>query len=120
MEIVILAVVIAVVVLGAISGLVVSGRKKKQLPPSPPATPATPSVTAPPAEPQVGEEAETPSDEERRTIEEVGLPAAEAPVAAPEAQRLPRRSRSPSRPRADWCACAPGSPARRTPWARAC
>lgn len=80
MEIVILAVVIAVVVLGAISGLVVSGRKKKQLPPSPPAAPK-PSVTAPPAEPHVGEEAETPRDEERRTIEEVTLPTAEAPVA---------------------------------------
>ncbi|MGY5127892.1 signal recognition particle-docking protein FtsY [Streptomyces nigrescens] len=80
MDIVILAVVIAVVVLGAISGLVVSGRKKKQLPPSPPAAPK-PSVTAPPAEPHVGEEAETPRDEERRTIEEVTLPTAEAPVA---------------------------------------
>ncbi|WP_336050016.1 signal recognition particle-docking protein FtsY [Streptomyces sp. CA2R101] len=86
METVILAVIIAVVVLGAISGLVVSGRKKKQLPPSPPAAPK-PSVTAPPAEPQVGEEAETPSDEERRTIEEVTLPTAEAPVAeAPAAE----------------------------------
>ncbi|MFF4948976.1 signal recognition particle-docking protein FtsY [Streptomyces chattanoogensis] len=94
METVILAVVIAVVVLGAISGLVVSGRKKKQLPPSPPAAPsapATPSVTAPPAEPHVGEEAEAPSDEERRTIEEVGLPEAEAPaaVAEPEAPAAP-------------------------------
>ncbi|MFE5742040.1 signal recognition particle-docking protein FtsY [Streptomyces celluloflavus] len=91
MEFVILAVVIAVVVLGAISGLVVSGRKKQQLPPSPP---ATPSVTAPPAEPQVGEEAETPRDEARRTIEEVGLPTAEAPeatapVAEPEAPAAP-------------------------------
>ncbi|BDH14618.1 signal recognition particle-docking protein FtsY [Streptomyces hygroscopicus] len=86
METVILAVVIAVVVLGAISGLVVSGRKKKQLPPSPPAAPKS-SVTAPPAEPQVGEEAETPRDEERRTIEEVTLPTAEAPVAeAPAAE----------------------------------
>ncbi|SOE10894.1 fused signal recognition particle receptor [Streptomyces sp. 2323.1] len=86
MEIVILAVAIAVVVLGAISGLVVSGRKKKQLPPSPPAAPK-PSVTAPPAEPHVGEEAETPRDEERRTIEEVTLPTAEAPVAeAPAAE----------------------------------
>ncbi|MGP8298847.1 signal recognition particle-docking protein FtsY [Streptomyces inhibens] len=86
MEIVILAVLIAVVVLGAISGLVVSGRKKKQLPPSPPAAPK-PSVTAPPAEPHVGEEAETPRDEERRTIEEVTLPTAEAPEAeAPAAE----------------------------------
>ncbi|MFI0903359.1 signal recognition particle-docking protein FtsY [Streptomyces sioyaensis] len=93
MEIVILAVVIAVVVLGAISGLVVSSRKKKQLPPSPPAAPK-PSVTAPPAEPHVGEEAEPPRDEERRTIEEVTLPtaeapAAEAPVAEPEAPAAP-------------------------------
>ncbi|MFE1172738.1 signal recognition particle-docking protein FtsY [Streptomyces sp. NPDC058773] len=93
MDIVILAVVIAVVVLGAISGLVVSGRKKKRLPPSPPAAPK-PSVSAPPAEPHVGEEAETPRDEERRTIEEVTLPtaeapAAEAPAAEPEAPVAP-------------------------------
>ncbi|MER6311838.1 signal recognition particle-docking protein FtsY [Streptomyces sp. NPDC001739] len=93
MEYVILAVVIAVVVLGAISGLVVSGRKKKQLPPPPPATPQ-PSVTAPPAEPHVGEEAEAPSDEERRAIEDVTLPtaeapAAEAPAAEPEAPAAP-------------------------------
>ncbi|MEV6566155.1 signal recognition particle-docking protein FtsY [Streptomyces kronopolitis] len=92
METVILAVIIAVVVLGTISGLVVSGRKKK-LPPSPPAAPQS-SVTAPPAEPQVGEEAETPRDEERRTIEEVTLPtaeapAAEAPAAEPEAPAAP-------------------------------
>ncbi|MEW2579497.1 signal recognition particle-docking protein FtsY [Streptomyces syringium] len=78
MEIVILAVVIAVVALGAISGLVVSSRKKKQLPPAPP---SSPSVTAPPAEPHVGEEAETPRAEPRRTIEEVDLPPAEAPAA---------------------------------------
>jgi fused signal recognition particle receptor len=71
MEIVILAVVIAVVVLGAISGLVVGTRRKKQLPPPPP---AAPDITAPPAEPHVGDEAETPRDEERRTIEEVDLP----------------------------------------------
>ncbi|QIY57796.1 signal recognition particle-docking protein FtsY [Streptomyces sp. RPA4-5] len=93
MDIVILAVVIAVVVLGAISGLVISGRKKKQLPPPPPAAPK-PSVTAPPAEPHVGEEAETPRDEERRAIEEVTLPtaeapAAEAPAAEPEAPAAP-------------------------------
>ncbi|MGX1972489.1 signal recognition particle-docking protein FtsY [Streptomyces kronopolitis] len=88
METVILAVIIAVVVLGTISGLVVSGRKKKKLPPSPPAAPQS-SVTAPPAEPQVGEEAETPRDEERRTIEEVTLPTAEAPAAEPEAPAAP-------------------------------
>ncbi|MER5972042.1 signal recognition particle-docking protein FtsY [Streptomyces sp. NPDC002055] len=79
MEIVILAVVIALVAIGAISGLVVSSRRKKQLPPSGPSS--TPTITAPPAEPHVGEEAETPRDEPRRTIEEVGLPEAQAPTA---------------------------------------
>ncbi|MEU0302167.1 signal recognition particle-docking protein FtsY [Streptomyces sp. NPDC006175] len=77
MEIVILAVVIALVAVGLITGLVVSSRKKKQLPPSAPSS--TPTLT-PPAEPRVGEEAETPRDEARRTIEEVGLPGAGTPV----------------------------------------
>lgn len=77
-EIVILAVVIAVVAVGLISGLVVGSRKKK-LPPPPP---SAPTIT-PPAEPQVGEEAEAPRDEARRTIEEAELPdTAEAPAAA--------------------------------------
>ncbi|MET8603732.1 signal recognition particle-docking protein FtsY [Streptomyces rubiginosohelvolus] len=75
-EIVILAVVIALVAVGLVGGLVVGSRKKKQLPPPPP---STPTIT-PPAEPQVGEEAETPRDEARRTIDEVGLPDATAPV----------------------------------------
>lgn len=91
MEIVILAVVIAVVVIGALGGLVIGSRKKKQLPPQAPSS--TPTITAPPAEPHVGDEAETPRDEPRRTIEEVELPGAgaeapviteEAPAAAPE------------------------------------
>ncbi|MDK0522537.1 signal recognition particle-docking protein FtsY [Streptomyces sp. ML-6] len=82
MEFVILAVVIALVAVGVISGLVVSGRKKKQLPPAPS---STPTIT-PPAEPHVGEEAETPREEPRRTVEEVGPPPAEAPAEeAPEA-----------------------------------
>ncbi|MEU4354190.1 signal recognition particle-docking protein FtsY [Streptomyces virginiae] len=81
MDILILAVVIALVAVGAISGLVVSSRKKKQLPP--PAPPSTPTITAPPAEPQVGEDAVETAEEPRRTIEEVGLPEAEAPAAAP-------------------------------------
>ncbi|GAA2817903.1 signal recognition particle-docking protein FtsY [Streptomyces showdoensis] len=74
----ILAVVIALVVAVAVtSGLVISGRKKKQLPPAePPST--TPTITAPPAEPHVGDEAETPREEPRRTVEEVTLPAPEA------------------------------------------
>ncbi|GAA2440876.1 signal recognition particle-docking protein FtsY [Streptomyces glaucus] len=71
MDIVILAVVIAVVVLGALGGLVVGGLRRKQLPPPPP---AAPDITAPPAEPHVGDEAETPQEEPRRTIEEVDLP----------------------------------------------
>ncbi|MGW1409111.1 signal recognition particle-docking protein FtsY [Streptomyces sp. NPDC002403] len=82
MEFVILAVVIALVAVGVISGLVVSSRKKKQLPPAPS---STPTIT-PPAEPHVGEEAETPREEPRRTIEEAGPPEAEAPAEeAPEA-----------------------------------
>ncbi len=93
MEIVILAVVIAVVVIGALGGLVVGSRKKKRL--SPKAPSSTPTITAPPAEPHVGDEAETPRDEPRRTIEEVELPGAgaeapvvieEAPEAAPEVE----------------------------------
>ncbi|MFF6776303.1 signal recognition particle-docking protein FtsY [Streptomyces sp. NPDC012637] len=71
---VVIALAVAVVVTG---GLVVSGRKKKQLPPAePPST--TPTITAPPAEPHVGDEAETPREEPRRTVEEVELPTAEA------------------------------------------
>ncbi|MDX6759976.1 MULTISPECIES: signal recognition particle-docking protein FtsY [Streptomyces] len=84
MDILILAVVIALVAVGVISGLVVSSRKKKQLPP--PAPPSTPTITAPPAEPQVGEDAVETAEEPRRTIEEVGLPEAEAPAEAPAAE----------------------------------
>ncbi|MFI2368774.1 signal recognition particle-docking protein FtsY [Streptomyces sp. NPDC018833] len=86
MEIVILAVVIALVAIGAISGLVVSSRKKK-LPPSAPSS--TPTITAPPAEPHVGDEAEAPRDEARRTIEEVDLPTAEEAVGTPVAVEDP-------------------------------
>ncbi|MCQ8189404.1 signal recognition particle-docking protein FtsY [Streptomyces rugosispiralis] len=82
MEYLILAVVIAVVAVAAISGLVISGRKKKRLPPPPP---SSPTVTAPPAEPHVGEEAETPREEPRRTIEEVDLPGGASPAATAEA-----------------------------------
>lgn len=81
METVILAVVIAVVVLGALGGLIVGSRRRKPLPPPPP---KTPDITAPPAEPHVGDEAETPRDEPRRTIEEVDLPGGPAPVAVEE------------------------------------
>ncbi|MDH6516229.1 fused signal recognition particle receptor [Streptomyces sp. SAI-208] len=83
METVILAVVIAVVVLGVLGGLVVGSRRKKPLPPPPP---AAPDITAPPAEPHVGDEAETPRDEARRTIEEVDLPDGSAP---PVTEELP-------------------------------
>ncbi|MFJ3764320.1 signal recognition particle-docking protein FtsY [Streptomyces sp. NPDC090082] len=76
----ILAVVIALVVAVAVtSGLVISGRKKQLPPAEPPST--TPTITAPPAEPHVGEEAETPREEPRRTVEEVELPAEAAPEA---------------------------------------
>lgn len=89
MEILILVVVIALVAVGAISGLVVSSRKKKQLPTAPS---STPTITAPPAEPQVGEDAAPTAEEPRRTIEEVVLPeteAAEAPVVEAEAPVAP-------------------------------
>ncbi|MFF3291123.1 signal recognition particle-docking protein FtsY [Streptomyces sp. NPDC003023] len=94
MEIVILAVVIALVAIGAISGLVVSSRKKKQLPPQAP--PSSPTITAPPAEPHVGDEAETPRDESRRTIEEVGLPTAEEAVETPVAIEDPVVAEAPA------------------------
>ncbi|MGW7051036.1 signal recognition particle-docking protein FtsY [Streptomyces sp. NPDC054887] len=87
MEILILAVVIALVAIGAISGLVVSSRKKKQLPPQAP--PTTPTITAPPAEPHVGEDAAPPRDEARRTIEEVDLPDASTAVEEPVALEDP-------------------------------
>ncbi|MFI8960586.1 signal recognition particle-docking protein FtsY [Streptomyces sp. NPDC053493] len=85
----ILAVVIALVVAVAVtSGLVISGRKKKQLPPAePPST--TPTITAPPAEPHVGDEAETPREEPRRTVQEVELPTAEEAVETPAAVEDP-------------------------------
>ncbi|MEV0094192.1 signal recognition particle-docking protein FtsY [Streptomyces sp. NPDC050738] len=87
MEILILVVVIALVAVGAISGLVVTSRKKKQLPPAPP---SAPTITAPPAEPQVGDDAAPPRDEPRRTIEEVELPgSADEAVAEPAAVEDP-------------------------------
>ncbi|MFC8536251.1 signal recognition particle-docking protein FtsY [Streptomyces sp. NPDC057249] len=85
MEFVILAVVIALVAVGVISGLVVSSRKKKQLPPAPS---STPTIT-PPAEPRVGEEAEEPREEPRRTIEDVAAPPAEPETVEPEAPAAP-------------------------------
>ncbi|MEU3607167.1 signal recognition particle-docking protein FtsY [Streptomyces sp. NPDC035033] len=94
----ILAVVIALVVAVAVtSGLVISGRKKKQLPPAePPST--TPTITAPPAEPHVGDEAETPREEPRRTVEEVGFPTAEEAVETPAAVEDPVVAEAPPAP----------------------
>ncbi|MGW3077388.1 signal recognition particle-docking protein FtsY [Kitasatospora sp. NPDC001132] len=84
MEYVILAVVIAVIAIGAIAGLVVSGRRRQQLPPKSQA----PVITAPkptPQEPQVGEESAPPTEAPRRTVEEVELPAEPEAPEAPEA-----------------------------------
>ncbi|GHE93998.1 signal recognition particle receptor FtsY [Streptomyces longispororuber] len=97
MEIVILAVVIAVVMVGAIGGLVVGSRKKKQLPPAK-APSSTPTITRPPAEPHVGDEAETPHDEPRRTIEEVDLPVAEPSASAPVVVDEPEAPEAPPAP----------------------
>jgi fused signal recognition particle receptor len=91
MDTVILAVVIAVVALVALAGLVVGTRRKKPLPPPPP---SAPDITAPPAEPKVGEEAGTPRDEERRTIEEVDLPG--SPTGATLVEEVPVEPAAPA------------------------
>ncbi|BBB00455.1 putative signal recognition particle receptor [Actinacidiphila reveromycinica] len=89
METVILVVVIALVVILGAGGLVIGSRRRnRQLPPSPP---STPTITKPPAEPHVGDEAETPREEPRRTIEEVPLPGATAAPEAPEEVELPEQ-----------------------------
>ncbi|SEM37292.1 signal recognition particle-docking protein FtsY [Streptacidiphilus jiangxiensis] len=87
METVILAVVIAVVAVVAATGLVVTGRRRKQLP-APEAQPQiTKPAAEPKAEPQVGEDAAVSAPEERRTVEEVILPAqAEAQAETAEAE----------------------------------
>ncbi|WP_330337581.1 signal recognition particle-docking protein FtsY [Streptomyces sp. NBC_00557] len=92
METVILAVVIAVVVIAALGGLVIGTRRKKPLPPPPP---KAPDITAPPAEPHVGDEAETPREEPRRTIEEVDLPGGPAPVVVEEPPAVPPLEKAP-------------------------
>ncbi|MFC9329408.1 signal recognition particle-docking protein FtsY [Kitasatospora sp. NPDC057015] len=85
MEFVILAVVIAVAVIGTIAGLVVSGRRRKELPPKA----SAPVITAPKApvepepEPQVGDEAAPPVEVPVQTVEEVQLPPAPAVEEAP-------------------------------------
>ncbi len=79
MDILILVVIIAVVAVAVISGLVVTSRRKQAPPPDRAA-----ARPAPPGEPQVGEDAVPPvTEEERRTVEEVTLPAPEAPPAPP-------------------------------------
>lgn len=83
MEYLILAVVIAVVAVGAIAGLVVSGRRRKQLPPK-----AEAPVITPPREPGVGEESAAPTPEPVKTVEEVTLPP-EAPVVEVPALEVP-------------------------------
>ena len=68
---------IAVLAVGAFAGLVTT-RTRSRRPVEPPA--AT-DVLAP-AEPRVGEDAETPRDTPTRTVEETGLPALEKPESA--------------------------------------
>jgi fused signal recognition particle receptor len=84
MEYVILAVVIAVVAIGAIAGLVVTGRRRKPLPPKPEAP-----VITPPREPQVGEESAPPVEAPDQTIEEVQLPTVEEAGPAPAEAEAP-------------------------------
>ncbi|MCX4746576.1 signal recognition particle-docking protein FtsY [Kitasatospora sp. NBC_01287] len=83
MEYVILAVVIAVVAIGAVAGLVVSGRRRKELPPVQRPTTIEPKT---PSEPQVGDEAAPPRAAPVQTVQEVDLPEqVEQAPAAPEA-----------------------------------
>ncbi|GAB2936703.1 signal recognition particle-docking protein FtsY [Streptomyces mayteni] len=93
MDILTLLVLIAVVAVAAITGLVVALRGKQAGKPAPPRSPADHEAatrTAPPAEPHVGDEAAPPAEEEqRRTIEDVTLPADEAAVAEAEAPPVP-------------------------------
>jgi fused signal recognition particle receptor len=84
METVILAVVIALVVLGAVAGLLVGGRRRRGQPPSGPTPPTSAKSTAAPAEPRVGEDAQASPEEPRRTIEEVALPDAPVTTLPPE------------------------------------
>jgi fused signal recognition particle receptor len=94
MEFVILAVVIAVVVIGALGGLVIgSRRKKRQESPdaaAPTAPTETPDITAPPGRPQAGEE---PGGEPRPAGATTAEPEPAAPVvtepAAPPAIEVP-------------------------------
>ncbi|WP_326798774.1 signal recognition particle-docking protein FtsY [Streptomyces sp. NBC_01808] len=88
MDIILIVIAIAVVAVLVAGGLVVGSRRRKQVPPPPP----SPGARTP-AEPQVGEEAGEPGDEQRRIIEEVDLPGeaaatgtivAEPPAPAPE------------------------------------
>ncbi len=80
MEYVILAVVIAVVAIGAITGLVVSGRRRKELDrPS-----QTPTITAPPK----ADDASAPAKPAEGAAEPTAPPATEAPAApAPAAEQ---------------------------------
>ncbi|GAA1975754.1 signal recognition particle-docking protein FtsY [Kitasatospora viridis] len=88
MEYVILAVVIAVIAVGAVAGLVVSGRRRKELPPKSTATITPPAA---PAEPQVGEEAAPPREEPVKTVEEVELPAERAGTVEAEPEITPEQ-----------------------------
>ena len=86
MDILILVAVIAVVALAGIGGLLYSGRRKRTVAEKPAETQVTGTKTA---EPQVGEEARGSVEAPRRTIEEVGLPEAEAEAGAPPAPAEP-------------------------------
>ncbi|NYI06611.1 signal recognition particle-docking protein FtsY [Allostreptomyces psammosilenae] len=100
MDTLILVVIIAVLAVGAAAGLVVTGRRRRQVPP--------PARRPEPVEPRVGEDAETPRDTPRRTIEDVGPPgtgtgllepgaptAPPAPAPAPEVEVAPEEAAAP-------------------------
>ncbi|MFC0628428.1 signal recognition particle-docking protein FtsY [Kribbella deserti] len=76
-QVLIAIIAVAVILIGASAGLVVSRRRKAQeLPPPAP----TPRIE--PAEPQVGDDAEEPRDTPTRTLEDTELPTVERPESA--------------------------------------
>ncbi|MCE7079938.1 signal recognition particle-docking protein FtsY [Streptomyces sp. ST2-7A] len=77
MDILLLAVVLAVVAIGAISGLVITRSRSSRAP-----TKDRPATAAPPAEPQVGEDSAESAPPLRRTVEDVELPGAARPPSA--------------------------------------
>jgi fused signal recognition particle receptor len=94
MDYVILAAVVAIVLLGAVIGLLVRPRTRERPPRVEPVTPPQPREEGPDREAAVGEDAEVPRDTPKRGVETVEIPDRLAPppveIPAPAAGRLVR------------------------------